>query len=250
MTERQHDGAARRRIHVPGTPRTNGEAGAGQPGPASAGAADGGPERPAPEAPGAGTPQHGGRASARHVGGHPGEAEALRAEVESLHAELDAARREAAEMRAAWQRSAADFQNYRRRSDQEREASLGLASESLLRKLLAVVDDFDRALEAMPAELEQTGWVEGIWLVERKLRALLDSEGVTAIEAVGQPFDPREHEAVVHQETTEAPDGTVIAELQRGYRLRDRVLRPSLVAVANNVGGRGSPEGAAPEGEH
>ncbi len=134
------------------------------------------------------------------------------------------------------------FQNYRRRSEQQREAAFGQASESLLRKLLAVVDDFDRALGAMPEDLEQSGWVEGGWLVERKLRALLASEGVIAIEAIGQPFDPREHEAVVHQETTEAPDGIVIAELQRGYRLGDRLLRPSLVAVANNAGGRERPE--------
>ncbi len=261
MTDRQNDGATRRRIHVPGTPRTNGETasepGSGGPmpagvrstGPAGGAGGDpgggraGGPDQGMPGGSGQGSPQHGGRASTRHGGGPAGEADALRAEVDNLHAELDAARQEAGEMRAAWRRTAADFQNFRRRSEQEREASLGLASESLLRKLLAVVDDFDRALEAMPAELEQTGWVEGIWLVERKLRGLLDSEGVTAIEAVGQPFDPREHEAVVHQETTEAPDGTVVAELQRGYRLRDRVLRPSLVAVANNTGGRETPEG-------
>jgi molecular chaperone GrpE len=70
--------------------------------------------------------------------------------------------------------------------------------------------------------------------VERKLRNLLESEGVTPIEAVGKPFDPREHEAVLHEETTSAPDGTVISELQRGYRVRDRVLRPALVSVAKN----------------
>ncbi|MDA8202185.1 MAG: nucleotide exchange factor GrpE [Chloroflexi bacterium] len=248
MTERQNDGATRRRIHVPGTPRTNGDAGPGEPRPASAHGGDPGQVNPDPGA--AAAPRPGRQSAGRHAHagtsggqGPAGDADALQAEVERLQAELEAARRETEAMRTAWQRSAADFQNFRRRSEQEREASLGLASESLLRKLLAVVDDFDRALEAMPAELEQTGWVEGIWLVERKLRGLLDSEGVTAIEAVGQPFDPREHEAVVHQETTEAPDGTVVAELQRGYRLRDRVLRPSLVAVANNTGGRETPEG-------
>ena len=214
MTERHHDGGARRRIHVPGSARSNGEAQA----------AGGQPE-------GASVPE------ARQPG------EDITGQLDALHAELEAARQEAGELRAAWQRSAADFQNFRRRSEQEREATLGLASESLLRKLLAVVDDFDRALEALPAELEQAGWVEGVWLVERKLRALLESEGVTAIEALGQPFDPREHEAVVHQDTIDAPDGTVVAELQRGYRLRDRVLRPALVAVANNVAGHETPGG-------
>ena len=212
MTERHHDGGARRRIHVPGAPRTNG---GGTPAPAE-------PDTGAAQQPA------------------PGE---TAPEMEALRAELDAARQEAGELRAAWQRSAADFQNYRRRSEQEREATLGLASESLIRKLLAVVDDFDRALEAMPAAPEQAGWVEGVWLVERKLRALLESEGLTPIESLGKPFDPREHEAVVHQDTDQAPDGTVIAELQRGYRLRDRVLRPALVAVANNAGGQERPGG-------
>ena len=216
MTERQHDGGTRRRIHVHAAPSHGGNGAEQQP-----------PQGPVPE----------------ESAGAPGTAPTEGDELDALRAELDAARAEAGELRAAWQRSAADFQNYRRRSEQEREASLGLASEALIRKLLAVVDDFDRALEAMPADVQSSGWVEGVWLVERKLRALLESEGVNPIEAVGRPFDPREHEAVVHQETTEAPDGTVIAELQRGYRLRDRVLRPALVAVANNVGGRETPGG-------
>ena len=166
---------------------------------------------------------------------------ALTAEIETLRGQLDDARREAADNRAGWQRAAADFANYRRRAEQEREATLGLANEMLLAKLLAVVDDFDRALAAMPSELEHLGWIEGLWLVERKLRALLDSEGVTSIEAVGKPFDPREHEAVIHEQTRTAPDGQVIGEVQRGYRIRDRVLRPALVKVADNSGGAAGP---------
>jgi molecular chaperone GrpE len=168
---------------------------------------------------------------------------ALADQLDELKQHLAAAEREAAENKAAWQRSAADFSNYRRRTEQEREASLGLANEMLLLKLLAVVDDFDRALAAMPPELEHLGWVEGLWLVERKLRALLESEGVTPIEAEGKPFDPREHEAVMHEETDRAPDDTVIGELQRGYRIRDRVLRPALVNVAKNPGQRAASGG-------
>lgn len=167
---------------------------------------------------------------------------ALLAEIEALQRQLDEARQEAGDNKAGWQRAAADFANYRRRAEQEREATLGLANEMLLAKLLAVVDDFDRALSAMPPELEHLGWIEGLWLVERKLRALLESEGVTPIEAVGKPFDPREHEAVIHEETRSAPDGQVIGEVQKGYRIRDRVLRPSLVKVANNSAqGAGTP---------
>jgi len=165
------------------------------------------------------------------------------AEPERAGGELEAARQDAADMRAAWQRSAADFANYRRRTEREREEMLGLANAVLLVKLLDVVDDYDRALASVPKELSHFGWIDGLALIKDKLRALLDSEGVTPIEALGKPFDPREHEAVIHEETTKAPDGTVIGELQKGYRIRDRVLRPSLVNVANNAGHPAGPGG-------
>lgn len=158
----------------------------------------------------------------------------LTAEVDRLRAELDAAQAEAAEHLASLQRTAADFANFRRRTGEDRERELGLASESLLRKLLAIADDFDRALDAVPAELEGVGWIEGIILLDRKLRALLESEGVTPIEAVGRPFDPREHEAIASVPATGKPDGEVVAEVQRGYRVRDRVLRPAMVAIAGS----------------
>jgi len=167
----------------------------------------------------------------------------LLAQVEALRAELAAAQQEAGEHRAGWQRAAADFANYKRRAEQEREAMLGLANEILLLKVLALADDFDRAIAAMPPELDRLGWIEGIVAIDRKLRQLLESEGVTAIEAIGKPFDPREHEAVLHEETSDAPDETVIGELQRGYRLRDRVLRPALVSVAKNPGQATTPGG-------
>jgi molecular chaperone GrpE len=156
------------------------------------------------------------------------------AEVERLRAELEAAQAQAAEHLATLQRTAADFANYRRRTAEDRERELGLASESLLRKLLAVADDFDRALDAMPEELRGVGWIEGVVLLDRKLRALLESEGVTPIESVGKAFDPREHEAVVTVPGSGRPDGEIVAEMQRGYRVRDRVLRPAMVAVAGD----------------
>jgi molecular chaperone GrpE len=132
-----------------------------------------------------------------------------------------------------WQRAAADFSNYKRRIEGERQLANAFANEVLLSRLLAVLDDFDRALESVPEDVHE-GWLDGIRLVERKLRGLLEAEGVTPIEAIGQPFDPNLHEAVVHQDTTDAPDNTVIGEVQRGYLLHGRVLRPSLVQVANN----------------
>jgi molecular chaperone GrpE len=166
----------------------------------------------------------------------------LMEQVTELQAQRDAAIQEAAENLAGLQRIAADFQNYKRRTEQEREQSVGLANESLLRKVIAIADDFDRAIDAMPEALAGDGWVQGIAAIDRKLRTLLDSEGVVPIQALGRPFDPREHEALSHIETADAPDETVVAEIQRGYRIRDRVLRPSLVAVAKNPsGGAGQP---------
>ena len=156
----------------------------------------------------------------------------LASELEEARTELEQLRLEAADSRAGWQRTAADFANFRRRTEQDREQMLGLANEALLSKLLVIADDLDRAIEHMPPELRDVGWVEGIAAIDRKLRLLLESEGLTPIEAIGQPFDPREHEAVTQNVTSDAPEGTVTAELQRGYRIRDRVLRPAMVAVA------------------
>ncbi len=160
------------------------------------------------------------------------DAQARGAEVERLTADLQAAQAQAAEHLATLQRTAAEFQNYRRRTTEEREREAGLASEYLLKKVLAIADDFDRAIDSRPAEFAGNTWVEGIAVIDRKLRGLLESEGVRPIEAVGRPFDPREHEAITNVPATGRPDGEVVAEIQRGYRLRDRVLRPALVAVA------------------
>jgi molecular chaperone GrpE len=151
-----------------------------------------------------------------------------------LRDKLAVAEREAEENRAGWQRTAADFANFRRRTEQDRLQSLGLASEALLVKVLNLADDFDRAIGQLPPELAGQPWVEGIVAIDRKLRGLLESEGVTPMQAEGRPFDPHEHEAATHEETRDAPDGIVLRELQRGYRVRDRVLRPALVAVARN----------------
>jgi molecular chaperone GrpE len=153
--------------------------------------------------------------------------------IEFLERELAETQAKAEEHLYNWQRSAADFSNYKRRTDEER-ATVGQFSNALLiGKLLGVLDDFDRALESVPADARDP-WIEGVRLVERKMRSVLESEGVTAIDAVGEPFDPNLHEAVVHEETADHPDNQVIGEVQRGYRLHDRVIRPSLVRVANN----------------
>ena len=174
------------------------------------------------------------------AGGDPSGTAPAEPKVEELGAQLEAAKALAAEHLASLQRTAADFANFKRRTSEDRERELGLASELLLRKLLAIADDFDRALETMPPELKGVGWIEGIVLLDRKLRALLESEGVTTIEAVGRTFDPREHEAIASVPATGRPDGEIVAEVQRGYRVRERVLRPALVAVAGGGGAAGA----------
>ena len=134
---------------------------------------------------------------------------------------------------AALQRERAEFTNFRRRTSDERQAERGLAGVDLITKVLALADDFDRAIELRPAELAESSWAEGIAAIDRKLRVLLESEGVSPVHASrGMLFDPREHEAIVSVPGTGLADGSIVEEVRRGYRLRDRVIRPALVAVA------------------
>lgn len=157
----------------------------------------------------------------------------LLADIEQLKGELAASNAKADEYLAGLQRERAEFSNYRRRTSEEREAMLGLAGEDLIRKVLAIADDFDLAIDNRPAELASSSWVEGVAAIDRKLRALLDSEGVKPVEAEpGRPFDPREHEAIVNVPGTGRAEGEIVDVIRRGYKLRDRVLRPALVAVA------------------
>ena len=198
-------------------------------GPGGAQGPEGG-EAPAAQPTGSQPPRTRAEERIADLGAPPG----VGAEVARLQAELARAEKEAAEAKAGWQRTAADLQNYRRRTEQERAERLGLASDSLLLKVVALADDFDLAVEHVPADAQDSPWVQGVVAIDRKLRQLLESEGVTTMESVGRPFDPREHEAIAHEDATDVPDGTVLRELQRGYRIRDRVLRPALVAVARN----------------
>jgi molecular chaperone GrpE len=168
-------------------------------------------------------------------------------DVATLQAELEQARAQAAEYLDGWQRARAEFANYRRRVEAERESARCESNRELLLKLLPIVDDFERALEALPAELADNPWISGVTMILNKLQALLESENVAAVTCVGQPFDPQWHEAMLQEETTEHPDGTVLMELRRGYRLGDRMLRPALVKVASNPTANAA--AAAPEGK-
>lgn len=106
------------------------------------------------------------------------------------------------------------------------------ANARLLEKLLPIVDDVDRAFAALPEEAADSEWVNGFRLIQRKLQQLLETEGVTAIAAEGQTFDPALHYAVSHEEQEGFSEGDVIAQVAKGYRLGDRVLRPAMVRVA------------------
>jgi molecular chaperone GrpE len=152
--------------------------------------------------------------------------------VESLAAERDAAQQQAQEYLALAQRAQADFQNYRRRAEQERAEAFDRGRAEVLLQVLPVLDDFERAMQALPAERRDEDWVQGLTLIERKLRAALESTGLERIAAEGQPFDPWEHEAVLHEERTDVAAGTVAAVARPGYRLGGRVLRPAQVVVA------------------
>ena len=157
----------------------------------------------------------------------------LLADIEELRSELEDSKRQAEEYLVALQRERAEFLNFKRRTAEERERDLGLAGEDLIRKVLAVADDFDRAIDARPESIAEEAWFEGVAAIDRKLRALLESEGVSAIPAEpGTPFDPREHDAIATVPGTGQPEGEIVEQVRRGYRLRDRVLRPALVAVA------------------
>jgi molecular chaperone GrpE len=150
-------------------------------------------------------------------------------------AAIEAIQKERDEYLGALQRERAEFLNFKRRTAEERDAMLGLAAEGLIRKVLDLADDFALAVEHRPTGGVDEAWVEGIAAIDRKLRQLLESEGVSQVDATpGVPFDPREHEAVVNVPGTGRAGGEIVEELRRGYRLRDRVIRPALVAVAED----------------
>jgi len=149
-------------------------------------------------------------------------------DVELLKQALAEEKEKAETNLAGWQRAQADFINYKRRSEQEKEEISKFASSVLILNLLPIVDDLERAFNSIPPRLVKLSWVEGIRLIERKLQANLKAQGLSQIEALGEPFDPNFHEAV---RQGKGKDGIVIEEIQKGYKLHDRVIRPTKVVV-------------------
>ncbi len=147
--------------------------------------------------------------------------------------DLEAALKERDTLRDQLLRAAADFDNYRKRIDRERRDLVDYAATELIAEVLPVLDDLERALE-QPSTPEVAAYRQGVELVHRKMVDLLKKRGVTPIAAAGEMFDPNVHEAVVHEVSDAHEEGTITGELRRGYRLKDRLLRPAMVKVAKS----------------
>ena len=162
--------------------------------------------------------------------------EAQDAEMNTLqkHAEEAEARAREFEAKAAenldgWQRAVAEFQNYKKRIDRDRESDKAIMKGDLIKRVLPVLDDLERALQNRP---EGDAWGNGIELIKRKLQAILEAEGLKRIEAEGAAFDPNFHEAITYESADGQESGRVIAVVQNGYMLGDYVVRPAMVRVA------------------
>jgi molecular chaperone GrpE len=161
---------------------------------------------------------------------HEPETPAISAEtLESLQKQLAEAEAKKQEYLDALQRERADFTNFRRRMEAEKAQSWSLASGETFKKVLPVLDDLERALSNRVAG---DAWADGVEMIYRKFKSILEKEGITPIEALGQPFDPNLHEAIMQEESEGHESGTVIAILQQGYLHGERVLRPAMVKVA------------------
>ncbi len=159
--------------------------------------------------------------------------EACKDEVASLEEKLIDAEKKIAEYLDGWQRCQATFANYRKRTEAEQVSWRSVANAALLSRLLPIADDFDRAFQALPADFEGHAWLEGFTLIRRKVDGILESENVQPIDLEpGDEFDPLYHQAVFYQEAEGFEEGQIVAEVERGYILGDRVLRPSSVVVA------------------
>ena len=136
-----------------------------------------------------------------------------------------------AEMLDRVKRLQADFDNYRRRTRQEQCDLSAFVTQNLIKDLLPIVDNFERALASRPAE-DPSGFGAGVEMIYRQFFAVLEKQGISAVETVGAMFDPAKHEAIMRDEESDQPEGTVVAELQKGYAACGKIIRPALVKVA------------------
>lgn len=159
----------------------------------------------------------------------PENVEQLSAEIDGLKRQVEEAEAKLADSVQGWQRAAADFQNYKKRVERDNEMMYASMKGDIIKKVLPALDDLERAMQNRPAD---DAWANGIELITRKLQNILNSEGLKRIEAEGMPFDPNFHEAISHEHNEDFESGQVIAVVQNGYMLGERVIRPALVRVA------------------
>jgi len=151
---------------------------------------------------------------------------------QSLEEQLEEAQAQAAEYLDGWQRARAEFANYKKRMEGEREELIRLANSGLVYQLLPILDDFERAADTLPDNLRTLTWVDGVLLIARKLQAILEAAGLELIQAQGKPFDPNFHDAVIYEPVDDpALDDHVVEELQKGYLFGGKVLRPTMVKI-------------------
>jgi molecular chaperone GrpE len=160
----------------------------------------------------------------------PGAANGASETVSREH--FEAVQAQAQQYMEGWQRERAEFANFKRRVERERIETYQHASVDVIKQLLPIVDDFERAMANIPEELKDNPWVSGVSMIGRKFERLLEQFSVSAIDPTGQPFNAEQHEAVVMDESETVESGHVIETLQRGYMVGDRVIRPALVRVA------------------
>lgn len=151
------------------------------------------------------------------------------AEIETLKKQLDALQAKAAENLDGWQRAQAEFVNYKNRVQRDREADYASMKSDIVRKVLPVLDDLERALANRP---DNHPWADGMELIARKFQSVLETEGIKRIDAKGLLFDPNLHEAISSEPNAEVESGYVIEVVQNGYMLGERVIRPAMVRVA------------------
>jgi molecular chaperone GrpE len=147
---------------------------------------------------------------------------------------------------------AADFENYKKRAARERQEGVRLANEALLGKLVNVLDNFEVALASEANAVAPAGdsFRAGVAMIQGQLRNVLAEAGLEEIDAAGRPFDPNQHEAVAQSESTEVPEGQVLRQMRKGYRFRERLLRPASVVVARAPAAAAGPETSTPSTDH
>ncbi|HEX6306250.1 MAG TPA: nucleotide exchange factor GrpE [Anaerolineales bacterium] len=153
-------------------------------------------------------------------------------DITDLKKELEEIRLKSEEYLEGWQRARAEFANFRKRVERDREQTHQVAAGNIMRSFLEVLDDLKRALKNRPQEGEGAVWAGGIELIYRKFLKILESQGVKPMQAEGELFDPNLHEAITHEESPDHESGEIIEVVQTGYLIGDRVLRPALVRVA------------------